>query len=238
MNIREILELMTTAPTQSEPTCDGRGLKDDDLRGLYARSHGVVAFLDESYWLPAQARGDGHYFVAAVIVSRDVVVELREGLLDIADSDRWHTHEEAQTSDGEQRILNMTSFTADRCVTVVTFRAHVGNDDLNGEKARAACLEAMMRCLTEDHLDTDGLVVYDRRRDQGQQDADVRLFKRFRRDGIMPRSVMTYPGRQGQEPLLWAADAVAWAARRLVMLNEKTYTQPLAVRNAIELYSA
>ncbi|WP_284760484.1 hypothetical protein [Curtobacterium sp. MEB011] len=224
--------------TPAEKSVDGTELRDTDLLNVYAHTHGPVAFVDESYRLPGQAHGPGYYYVAAVIVDRGVITTVRTALTTIAGGLTWHTTDEARDTAGQARIITFNDYVAANAVSVVAVETVVGNDDLNGDKAREACLLALLRCLSAEHLSPSGLVVYDRRQTAAQQADDVRMFKRIRQDADVATKLETYAGRQGSEPMLWSADAVAWTTRRALAMNDGAYIQPFLRRKTLEIITS
>lgn len=225
------------SPGEPRSLFDGAGLSDAQLRTLYARTAGPVAYVDESYRAPTQALGgNSFYLLAAVLVERDRIARTRSKLRDIAEVVKWHTSDEALTAEGRTKILKMTRYLSSSTMSVVAAQAKITPADKDAEHARRACFDTLLGDLcSRNQLDASGLVVLERRRDHGQRSTDSRTISALRRSGAIHRTLVVHPGSPSGESLLWAPDIVAWATRRLVANDDKTYVQPLAVAKTIRI---
>jgi hypothetical protein len=218
---------------------DGDGFDDRDLRELYLNSSGPIAYIDESYSAPKQARGNGFYLLTAVILERDRVSVVRSKLRTIARVERWHTTDAAGTTGGPERIVRMTRYLADTATSVIAAQTSIPPSDRDADGARAQCFEMLLGDLCDKgELERNGLVVIERRRDIDQRREDGRTVNRLRSRGIIHRNLLVHQGSPAGESLLWAPDVVSWAARQTITRHEKTYLEPLARAKSIRFVRA
>lgn len=218
----------------SRLTYEGPGFSDNALLPLYLDSAGNVAFIDESYLEPSRAIGGGNtiYVVSAVLVPRARIRATRDKLVELTATGHWHTTERFRDVDGKEDILRMARYIARASATVVAVKAPLDTRDKGGEAARRACFEALVdRLLGGKLLDSNGLLVYEQRRDAAQRKADHATFRRLRSDGKIPDSFFVYEGSPGTEPLLWAPDVMAWATRRSIALDDHQWLAPVKARD-------
>ncbi|MDR3067934.1 MAG: hypothetical protein LBU50_00300, partial [Cellulomonas sp.] len=181
---------------------------------------GPVAFLDESYRAPGFSDERPFYAISAVTFARDQMDQVREVLTDIVGGLYWHTTEAFQlgrTSD----ITSMARYIADQVHwSVVTVEATVTSRG-GMDEARQTCLAALAREVTRGSgPGAVRLLVAEATNDPLTNAADRRTIETLRAGGDVDRYVTLYHGSPGMEPLLWTADAVAWAARRALALDD------------------
>lgn len=194
-------------------------LGDLKLEALYQRTNGPVAFVDETYQ-EATFGLRPFYAMSAVTFSQDQLGLVRDVLTEIAGERYWHTTEALRVGRGEH-IAEMARWIADQAhwnvVTVEsTVTAHGGLDE-----ARQTCLAALAREVTRGSgPEAVRLVVADTSREERTNRADRQTIARLKTAKDLPRAVRLYHGRMGEEPVLWAADVVAWASRRAIALDD------------------
>lgn len=223
----------------SEPTgqFDGDGFSDPKLRVLYDNSSGPIAFIDESYRAPSQAlEGNAFYILTAVVIARPRIVAVRDRLLEIANGTKWHTTEVARVDGGRAAIVRMTEYLASCSTSIVAYRAGIPATDRFAEQARALCFRSLLTDLCVcGTLALNGAVVYERRRDTSQLQADGRTISGLRRANGIHRALAVHPGSPASEFLLVAPDAVAWSTRQLTATNDKRFLEPLSRTSAIRI---
>lgn len=218
----------------SRLTYEGPGFSDKALLPLYLDSAGNVAFIDESYLEPSRALGGGNtiYVVSAVLVPRARIRATRDKLVELTATGHWHTTERFRNPEGKEDILRMARYIARASATVVAVKAPLDAKDKGGEAARRACFEALVaRLVGGNLLDSNGLLVYEQRREAAQRKVDQATFRRLRSDGTIPDSFFVYEGSPAGEPLLWAPDVMAWATRRSIALDDHQWLAPVKSRN-------
>jgi hypothetical protein len=227
----------SNGPDNSLSLFDGEGFSDPQLRTLYEHSTGPIAYIDESYRSPAQARGNGFYILTAVVLERDRVVHTRAKLREIAQTHKWHTTNEALTEHGRKKILKMSRHLASAALSVLAVQSKITAADKDTEQARYACFDTLLgdMCARTQQLQVTGLVVLERRRDTRQRNADDRTIHRLRHAGTIHRELVVHQGSPGGESLLWAPDVVSWSARQSVTMNNKVYLEPLAKARTIRM---
>lgn len=208
---------------------DGEGFTDEQLREQYANTTGAVAYIDESFLAPRQARGDGFYLLTAVLIDREDIVAVRAGLRGIADVEKWHTTDAGEVASERPKITRMATLLGAKAQSVVAAQMQISPKDLDAERARATCFEALLSTLCADgSLTANSLVVMERRRDGTMQKIDDTTIKMLRTKGVIHRNLAVQQSSPAWESLLWAPDVVSWAARQLLRKNETEYIKPLS----------
>lgn len=211
-------------------------LRDSHLAGLYERTPGTVAFVDESYRAHTFAGEQPFYLLSAVTFDPDQLDHVREVLTDIVGGLFWHTTEAfkvGRTGD----IADMVGYVAKQVGwSVVTVEATVTRDG-GLDEARQTCLAALAREVTRGTgPDAVRLLVADKVRDEQVNATDQRTMRALRAAGDIDANVALYHGRMGAEPLLWTADVVAWAARRALAVDDGRWLAP--VRDVLTVLDA
>ncbi len=202
-------------------------LRDSRLAGLYERTPGTVAFVDESYRAHTFAGEQPFYLLSAVTFDPDQLDQVREVLTDIVGGLFWHTTEAfkvGRTGD----IADMVGYVAEQVGwSVVTVEATVTRDG-GLDEARQTCLAALAREVTRGTgPDAVRLLVADKVRDEQVNQHDQRTMHALRAAGDVDPNVTLYHGRMGAEPLLWTADVIAWAARRALAVDDGRWIAPM-----------
>ena len=109
----------------------------------------LVAFVDESYRLPGEAKpGESPFYtMTAVLLRRKDLLGTREDLTRIADGDYWHTVEFAQRAEGRDKIADMLDYLAsykDTCV--ISVHSSLGTEG-DAKSMRQACLHTLVVAL-------------------------------------------------------------------------------------------
>lgn len=210
----------------------GFGLRDEQLRRLYAHSTGPVVFIDESYREPL--RNDEHpfYAMSGVIVDRDQGSVVRDALMDITGGRYWHTTESYRSAAGQNAIHELVDYLATAADwNIVTVQTSIRRDDRDMAVARAETLTALAAEVTRGTGPSAArLLVMESRNPRayptGDRD-DQRTIARLRSAGMIDRQTTVHHTSPGREPLLWAPDLSAWAFRRHVALDDDRWFAPL-----------
>ncbi len=149
------------------------------------------AFVDESI------RGQ-RYLLGCVLVEARSLTTVRRALVDIKIANR-RVHFTNESPKRRREILELIASLPVRSFVVVCRRTH-GVKEVD---ARSACLRTIVGQLQRDEV---GRMVLESRQDDRE---DVRLIERVR--STQPRLVFEHR-RPKEEPLLWVADAITWAA--------------------------
>lgn len=191
------------------------------VRGLYARHHGFVGFIDESY-RASTVEEFPFYTVTATVIHVDDLGDFRRDYLNVVGGYWWHTTDVNKNGEHE-RIKEFIAVLAEhKSQIVVSVQVEILDDDL--EHARRECLiQAVTKLATMDC----NLIVYERREDKRTRNADEALFSRAKRDGFIPRNIRVFAGSPSSENLLWGPDLAGWAMRRFVAMNEVAWVEPL-----------
>lgn len=207
-----------------------------------------IAFIDETFVEPSYDDNGklhpGYYAIAAVVVEADDIAKFREdyassfgginywhttdavnnrGLEEDPDPENpsrkyspWHVHKNIRpmldtlgrnTKDGQNIVtLNFNIPYTDDPDELQRFR----------DAARAEAITALTTHLTHADPPTTTFVF---EKTKAGDDKDIETLNRLEKAGIIPRinKIFAHPS---EEPLLWGADLLAWASRRL--LNETT----------------
>ncbi|WP_078322294.1 DUF3800 domain-containing protein [Mycobacteroides chelonae] len=202
------------------------------LRQKYARIKGPVAFLDESYQAPKDSsQGQQTFYVlTAVLVEVSSMVELRDGLKQIASRNRsdgrtyWHTTE-ALREERLDDIKDMLGFLSDgEEACVVTHQVSVDSDDKDAEIARLRCYYGLVKalCTACDDWDAVRLFVLEERNEDHLMHTDDANHRALVKGGHVPRHVELVQTTPGCEPLLWLPDLVCSAYRRTLTHTDVT----------------
>lgn len=239
---------MATNPLISD-FIESLGRKNDYFQQLQEHSDAErIAFIDETFVEPSYDDNGklhpGYYAIAAVVVEADDIAKFREdyassfgginywhttdavnnrGLEEDPDPENpsrkyspWHVHKNIRpmldtlgrnTKDGQNIVtLNFNIPYTDDPDELQRFR----------DAARAEAITALTTHLTHADPPTTTFVF---EKTKAGDDKDIETLNRLEKAGIIPRinKIFAHPS---EEPLLWGADLLAWASRRL--LNETT----------------
>lgn len=207
-----------------------------------------VAFIDETFVEPSYDDNGklhpGYYAIAAVVVEADDITKFREdyassfgginywhttdavnnrGLEEDPDPENpsrkyspWHVHKNIRP------MLNTLGRHSEDGKNLVTLNFNIPYTDDPDElqrfrdAARAEAITALTTHLTHADPPTTTFVF---EKTKAGDDKDIETLNRLEKAGIIPRinKIFAHPS---EEPLLWGADLLAWASRRL--LNETT----------------
>lgn len=225
------------------------GRKNDYFQELQRNSDAErIAFIDETFVEPSyDDKGKlhpGYYAIAAVVVEADDIAKFREdyassfgginywhttdavnnrGLEEDPDPENpsrkyspWHVHKNIRP------MLNTLGRHSEDGKNLVTLNFNIPYTDDPDElqrfrdAARAEAITALTTHLT--HADPPATTFVFEKTKAGD-DKDIETLNRLEKAGIIPRinKIFAHPS---EEPLLWGADLLAWASRRL--LNETT----------------
>jgi hypothetical protein len=150
------------------------------------------AFVDESI------RGQ-RYLVACVLVQAHELPLMRSELAELSGPKSSRVHFNAELDGRRARLLQTFAAWPIESFVVMCRRGH----GVSEFEARARCLEHIVRVLQQRSVER--LVIESRQDDVD----DERTIRRHRR----PEPRLVFEHRRGvEEPLLWIADGVAWAA--------------------------
>lgn len=194
-----------------------------NLASQYARSEGSVAFVDESYSTPRQRPEGSFYIVTGVVIELHRLMEFRNHLQEIADSDFWHTTDLARNQAGRDLIERMTCLVAESATIIHWIHRPIEASDKEGERARVKTFKQALVDLASQDLPERGLVVYEKRRDDFQLRADERVIHELRSRGQISRDFLIQPASPAIESALWAADTLAWGFRQLTQGSSSKY---------------
>lgn len=204
-------------------------LRDPELERFYARTPGPsVAFIDEAMRENPRPGEIPFYKMTAVIFPKDRMDIIREALVDIPGSLYWHSTEEFKTASGRERIYEMATYIADVSDwNIVSIATPITDQPRSIASARAHCLDTLAREITRGSgEDAVRAIVADRNKDPHLNTNDMAVLEQLRRTRAIDIDTGFRHGRMGQEPLLWAADAAAWAVRRNIALDDGRFVEP------------
>lgn len=207
-----------------------------------------IAFIDETFVEPSYDDNGklhpGYYAIAAVVVEADDIAKFREdyassfgginywhttdavnnrGLEEDPDPENpsrkyspWHVHKNIRP------MLDTLGRNTKDGQNIVTLNFNIPYTDDSDERqrlrdaARAEAITALTTHLTHADPPTTTFVF---EKTKAGDDKDIETLNRLEKAGIIPRinKIFAHPS---EEPLLWGADLLAWASRRL--LNETT----------------
>lgn len=127
-----------------------------------SKAAGPIAFIDESFQAPNQSP-DSFYLVAAAVIEKDRVLEIRKQLRKLARNASWHTTESARSETGRQLIHELANYLARNCKPVIVVFDQVPQSDKNAEATRAQAIRGLLVELAQEHMYLTGTVVYEKR---------------------------------------------------------------------------
>ena len=181
-----------------------------------------TAFIDESYRGPNEP-GLRFYILTAVVVQSGVLDELRTGIEEIADKERWHTVDELLTHDGFEKAKDMLNYLGEgNEVSVIALSKSVDANDTDLEDARRQCMGALLPSLQagSDNRDPLKLAVLEQRQTRAARNKDALTHRELVSSGRLDRSFRVLQTSPAYEHLLWLPDLVSSAVRRRVTKNK------------------
>ena len=192
-----------------------------------SKAAGPIAFIDESFQAPNQSP-ETFYLVAAAVIEKDRVLEIRKQLRKLARNASWHTTESARSEAGRQLILQLANYLARNCKPVIVVFDQVPQSDKNAEATRAQAIRGLLVELAQEHMYLTGTVVYEKRIPGYMQTHDE-LIMRGINSGDNPANRLNVIGvSTKREPLLWAPDIICWAFRQAYLGRNTSYFNELA----------
>jgi len=204
------------------------------LEKAYANTAGAVAYLDETFHRAAVV-GDRFYVITAVLVERDEMRALRDGMRELAGSTFWHTTDQLLTEDGRRRAHAMLDFLGSgNEICVIAHHIRVDDADTDLEHARRDCLRAVATRLSAGTAPLHApvsLLVIEQRNPRNLSNLDRKSIQQMRVEGLIHRSMQTVLTSPKYEHLLWLPDLVALAYRRTFTHGDDSLFSP--VRHAV-----
>jgi hypothetical protein len=192
-----------------------------------AKSAGPIAFIDESFSAPNQSP-DSFYLIAAAVIEKDRVLEIRRQLRILARNASWHTTESARSEAGRAQIHELANYLARNCKPVIIVFDQVPENDKTAEATRAQAIRGLLVELAQEHMYLTGTVVYEKRIPGYMQTHDE-LIMRSIATGDNPANRLNVIGvSTKREPLLWAPDIICWAFRQAYLGKNTSYFNELA----------
>lgn len=232
-------------------------LRSPDLERFYlSAAPGPIAFVDESMRQSTGTDGDASsaresvrqersfYQLAAVIFSHSGLDSIRERLVDLAGGTYWHTNKKFRGTDADrgdivEMVDAVTRASEWNVVAVKLPLAGPSRKDI--AQARALCLDRLVRNVASGSGDAAVRgIVADNNRDTDLNALDLQVVATLRRSGAISRHMGLAHGHMGDEPLLWAADALPWAVQRDIARDDARFIAPtlkegrLTVINAVD----
>ena len=232
-------------------------LRSPDLERFYlSAAPGPIAFVDESMRQSTGTDGDASsaresvrqersfYQLAAVIFSHSGLDSIRERLVDLAGGTYWHTNKKFRGTDADRGdIVEMVDAVtrASEWNVVAVKLPLAGQYRKDIAQARALCLDRLVRNVASGSGDAAVRgIVADNNRDTDLNALDLQVVATLRRSGAISRHMGLAHGHMGDEPLLWAADALSWAVQRDIARDDARFIAPtlkegrLTVINAVD----
>jgi hypothetical protein len=189
------------------------------------------AFVDESY-SPKGALTRAYVMSAVIVVGE--LTRLRKGIRQlIAPRETFHATEHAR--DGDLAAIHdmLTWISEFESISVIRHSFQ------SPEEARRECLTKLLIGLNE--LNVSRVALDSRRRPFGRDPAaadrrDAQVVRSLISRGSLPRHFRSDHYSDRAEPLLWAADALAWVMHRAVATNETAWLDYRACDVRIDLF--
>lgn len=218
-------------------------LRSPALERFYlANAPSPVAFLDESMRESPRPGEESFYQIAAVILPHDRLDSVREGLVDLAGGNFWHTNKKFRGNDFDRGdIVDMVDYITEESEwNVLAVKMPLAGDSgLDLARARAQCLDRLVRNLTTGSGEgAVRAIVADNNKDTDLNKLDNQVVGKLRESGAISRQVGFTHGRMGQEPLLWSADAMSWSVRRNIALDDPRFIQPALDEGKLSVVNA
>jgi hypothetical protein len=193
------------------------------LSGHYLRNSGPVAFIDESYASSSGDSAGGFYLLSAVVYEEEVLNQARLKNNLASKTSHWHTTD--QNDKGNQRAVHaLAEAVGDQAMELVV-AGLLDLRDLGLEKARQRCMANLLAYLNEKDCK---LLIYERRALRSDVNSDSALVNKLRKQGLIGQNTRVIPSSPSAENLLWSADLLAWAIRRLLTHAETKWIRSIS----------
>jgi hypothetical protein len=176
-----------------------------------------VAYLDETYRV--ERGGPTYYVMAAAVMQADQRDIVRADVQRIVGSGYWHTTEALQTTAGTARVCELLDYLGDPAGTEACFIAYehpVQPDDPHGERARSACLKALLGHLNGAAVEPVELFVLEKRLTARMTNQDAHTKDSAIKDGLVTPRTRLFQTSPSDESLLWIPDLVCSAYRQRI----------------------
>jgi hypothetical protein len=190
----------------------------------------LAIFIDETYQVVEPERPNTFYFLASVFLDASKIGEQRQQVLDLAQTNSWHSHEQLRSSEGRLRFQQMNSWIAQNAAGAIFAKIPMIDGDRLGEATRAKLIRNLVIELVAMKGETNLQFVYEKRLDGIQVNADLRTISELKRLGHVGSELEIRSRTKTQEPLLWLADVVASAYRREHLFGKNSYWADLDER--------
>lgn len=187
---------------------------------------GPLAFVDESFRSPSEAK-DSFYILYAVVIPKSNLFKVRNTLREIVGKDYFHATESGRREDGQMLIRKMARYLSQEVRPVLVIIEQLAKSDRDAEAGREQATRALWKELSENELYLTGTVVYERRMRGVQDRSDLRIFNTLRRLKLPGSKLNVIGVATKNEPLLWAPDLVAWAFRQAYDDADNSYFNSL-----------
>jgi hypothetical protein len=171
---------------------------------------------------------DSFYIVAAAVIEKDHVLDVRAELRRRVKVGTWHTTESGRSEKGQQKIRELASYLATVVKPVIVVVDELAKSDRAGEAGRAQALRALLEELAREHIYMTGTVVYERRIPGYMQAHDDVIVEGIRRQGGDASKLKVVGLATKREPLLWIPDLICWAFRQAYLDDDRGYFTDLA----------
>jgi hypothetical protein len=175
-----------------------------------------VAYLDESYRGPAEP-GRRFYILTAVVVEASERDDLRDGIVEIAGDDYWHTTDQIRSQAGMKRAMEMLDFlNQGEEVCVVSIARSIDANDRDLESARRESLNALLPSLAggSNRRAPVRLAMLEQRGGDTQRKNDSHTRTLLTQRGALDRNFRMMQTSPRHEHLLWLPDLVCSSVRR------------------------
>jgi hypothetical protein len=191
------------------------------LEGFYSRQRGLVAFLDESYWVSEKQGQSSFYLFSAALIRVLELPNARNQLIDAAGESYWHTTEVARRKQFAR--LSDVLGSAKEVSQIFVIAVNIDFDKSDLELARKETLVQLASHLLKCGVN---LAIFETRNTRKRKNADAATLSKATAAGFLQgiRLVQVSPS---VEPLLWIPDLVSWALRQELIGTHRGWFEPL-----------
>lgn len=193
------------------------------LSGHYLRNSRPVAYLDESFASPSADCAGGFYLMSAVVYENESLAEARRENSFAVEVTHWHTTD--QNDKGNQRAVHGLAEAVGEQSKELVVAGLLDLRNFGLEKARQLCMANLLCYLNSRDSK---LVIYERRAIRSDVNRDSALVNKLRKIGLVGENARVIPSSPSAENLLWSADLLAWAVRRLLTHSEKQWIRSIS----------
>lgn len=183
------------------------------LLGRLRAAKGPLAFVDESFRSPSEAK-DSFYILCATVIPRGNIFRVRNELRDLVGKSYFHATELGRSDQGQMILRKVAHYLAKEVKPVLVLIEQLPKSDRDAETGRERATRALWKELSESELYVTGTVVYERRMRGAQDASDLRILKTLKRLRLPGNQLNVLSAATKNEPLLWMPDLVAWAFRQ------------------------